>query len=664
MQQSRQLAAIMFTDIEGYTAIMQQNEQRALSLKDRHRLILENEHKNFDGKVVQYYGDGTLSIFSSAVQAVKCALAMQRSYCQWPSVPVRIALHVGDVIMNDGHVFGDGVNLASRIESLGVPGSVLISDKVNAEIRNHPEIRTISAGSYKFKNVEREVEVFTIDDEALVKPLPGSLKGKTDGNAGTQEKKIDGQSTTASKAPPPTFNKSIAVLPFVNMSNDPEQEYFSDGMAEEILNSLAHIKNLNVAGRTSSFQFKGKNIDLREVGQKLGVSTVLEGSVRKQQNRLRVTAQLINVEDGFHLWSERYDREMDDIFAIQDEIALSVTENLKITLLEKEREIITTTHTENKDAYDLYMKGRFYWNRRGKGLVMALDFFLEAAKLDPDFSLAHAGIADTYALFAFYSILPPHQVIPKAKQAAERAITLNPARIEPYSVLAYITSFYDWNWDDAEKQFNKAIAIDPGYAPAHYWYSNYLSFIKRDYDHAVSEALRSVELDPLVSHTQNTLATVYVCFGKYEEARKVGEKAVDLDANAFLSYYFLSTALCGLGEYQQAIETINFAINLSGRHQYTLSLLSWLYYKSDNMPGAEALLEELIRRSKTEFISALSLAVAAYSAKDYDKAFAYCEQAFEERASLLVAINAFPFFSFIKTDPRFKIFIERMNFPG
>jgi TolB-like protein/class 3 adenylate cyclase len=308
MPQTRQLAAILFTDIEGYTTAMQQNEEKALILKDRHREVVESEHKHFNGKVIQYYGDGTLSIFTSAVQAVKCAVAMQRLFCKSPVVPVRMGLHSGDIIINDDNVFGDGVNIASRIESLGLAGSVLISDKVNDEIRNHPELKTLSMGTYQLKNVEREIEVFALDDEALVKPLSYSLKGKT------QERKPTSATSPASK-------KSVAVLPFVNMSNDPEQEYFSDGIAEEILNSLAHLNDLKVAGRTSSFQFKGKSVDLRRLGHRLGVQTVLEGSVRKQHNRLRVTVQLINVEDGFHLWSEKYDREMDDNFDIKEEIA-------------------------------------------------------------------------------------------------------------------------------------------------------------------------------------------------------------------------------------------------------------------------------------------------------------------------------------------------------
>jgi len=650
MPQSRQLAAIMFTDIEGYTATMQQSEEKAMMFKDRHRQVLENEHKNFNGTVIQYYGDGSLSIFTSAVHAVQCALTMQQIFRQEPSVPVRMGLHVGDIIKNGDDIFGDGVNLASRIESLGVAGSVLITDKVNDELRNHPELKTLSMGVYHLKNIEREVEVFALDHEGLFKPKPHSLKGKT-------KEKHD------QSIPLAIPKKSVAVLPFVNMSNDPDQEYFSDGVAEEILNSLSQLNDLKVAGRTSSFQFKGKNVDLRRLGHRLGVTTVLEGSVRKQHNRLRVTVQLINVEDGFHLWSEKYDREMDDIFAVQDEIALAVTEKLKITLLDTEREIITKTKTENKEAYDYYLKGRFYWNRRGPGLKKGLEYFLKAVELDPEFSLAHAGIADTYALFAFHSILPPHEVIPRARQAAERAIHLAPSRIEPYSVLAYITAFYDWNWMAAKNQFEKTIALNPAYAVAHYWYSNYLNWVEKDYVHSSQEAHKAIDLEPLIAHSYTTLASVDVCFGNFEAARMLSETAIELDADSFLSYCSLCMALHGLGKYEEAIEAIKVAVKISARHQYPLFMLSWVYATINNIPEAQKILDELMARSGTEFISGLSLSVAAYSSKNYDKAFEYLEHAFAERASLLISINGYPFLSFIKTDSRFQPFLQRMNYP-
>ncbi|HET6723273.1 MAG TPA: adenylate/guanylate cyclase domain-containing protein, partial [Chitinophagaceae bacterium] len=314
MDQRRQLSAILFTDIEGYSAVLEQSEQKAMEIKDRHRHILQKDHEKFNGHVIQYYGDGTLSTFNSIVDAAKCALSMQVQYLQSPKINVRMGLHIGDIIYNDDSIFGEGVNLASRIESLGVAGCVLISDRANEELQNHPEIKTRSVGIYNFKNINRPVEVFALEHEGLLVPAANTLKGKT------KEEKVQKGHPIKKTFLPKVSSKSIAVLPFVNMSNDPEQEYFSDGMAEEIINSLSQIKDLKVAGRTSTFRFKGKNIDLRTLGDQLGVSTVLEGSVRRQGNKLRVTAQLVKVEDGFHLWSEKFDRDMGDIFAIQDEI--------------------------------------------------------------------------------------------------------------------------------------------------------------------------------------------------------------------------------------------------------------------------------------------------------------------------------------------------------
>ena len=255
MSQHRQLAAILFTDIEGYTAIMQKDEEQAITLKNRHRDVLQAKHREFNGRIIQFYGDGTLSIFQSVIEAVQCALSMQLSLRKNIYVPVRMGLHVGDIIIDNENVVGDGVNLASRIESLGVAGSVILSDKVNDEIQNHPELKTVSLGVYQLKNVQRHVEVFALKHEGLVVPAKDTLLGKVDVKNKNSLRKREGLQVNYNKPIKSAPDKSIAVLPFVNMSNDPEQEYFGDGVAEEILNSLSHIKELKVAGRSSSFQF-------------------------------------------------------------------------------------------------------------------------------------------------------------------------------------------------------------------------------------------------------------------------------------------------------------------------------------------------------------------------------------------------------------------------
>ncbi|MBA2561742.1 MAG: adenylate/guanylate cyclase domain-containing protein, partial [Chitinophagaceae bacterium] len=308
MPQLRQLAAIMFTDIVGYTALMGEDEQKAFELLKKNRLLQKPLIEQNNGRWIKELGDGVLASFTTVSDAVNTAIKIQEACNLSKDFLLRIGIHHGEVVFEDDDIFGDAVNIASRLQALAPVGSIWISESVNNNVSNKKEIKTKFVRTETLKNVKEPVRVYEIiiNDNDL--ESFNAITGKPENYV---------------------FDKSIAVLPFVNMSNDPEQEYFSDGMAEEIINSLVHIQDLKVAGRMSSFQFKGSKKDLREVGEKLGVGNVLEGSVRKQGNRLRITAQLINVQDGFHLWSEKYDRNMDDIFAIQDEISLAITEQLK-----------------------------------------------------------------------------------------------------------------------------------------------------------------------------------------------------------------------------------------------------------------------------------------------------------------------------------------------
>src|SRR5687767_2730126 len=326
MASTRQLAAIMFTDIVGYTALMYEDEEKAMRLLEKNRDIQKPLVEQHGGKWIKEVGDGVLASFLSVMDAVSCACSINQACEKVKGLRLRIGIHLGDVVFEDHDVFGDGVNIASRLQSLAPVGAIWISESVYKNITNKKGISSCFVREEALKNVKEPVRIYevSIEDHACMHVM---------------------DSVTTHELTADPLEKSITVLPFVNMSNDPEQDYFSDGIAEETLNSLAHLKDLKVAGRTSSFQFKGKNIDISEIGKKLNVSNVLEGSVRKQGNILRVTAQLIKVEDGFHLWSERYDRNMDDIFAIQDEIALAITEKLKVMLLQNDREKIVKTYT-------------------------------------------------------------------------------------------------------------------------------------------------------------------------------------------------------------------------------------------------------------------------------------------------------------------------------
>ncbi len=316
----RQLAAIMFADMAGYTALMQQNEQQAKERLRRLKEVLEATHFLFNGKILQFYGEGMLGMFNSAIDAVTCAIEIQQQLKQEPKVELRIGIHTGDISIEDGTIYGDGVNLASRIESLAVPGAIFISDKVNDEIKNQENIDTREMGYFELKNVIRPVRIFAIVNEGMVVPARADLSGKT-------------------KKP---LNR-LAVLPFVNMSADPENEYFSDGITEGLLNALTKVDGLQVTSRTSAFAFKGKNDDIREIATKLNVDRILEGSVRKAGNRVRITTQLINATDGYHIWSENYVRDITNIFEVQDEISSIIANKLRenLTMAQQEESLVT-----------------------------------------------------------------------------------------------------------------------------------------------------------------------------------------------------------------------------------------------------------------------------------------------------------------------------------
>jgi TolB-like protein/class 3 adenylate cyclase/Tfp pilus assembly protein PilF len=661
--QNRQLAAIMFTDIEGYSAIMQRNEEKAIFLKNRHREILNNQHEQFNGRIIQYYGDGTLSIFHSAVEAVKCAFEMQKAFRSDPVVPVRIGLHVGDIVFDDNQIFGDGVNLASRIESLSVPGAVLLSDRINDQVNNHPDVKTISLGIYQLKNIERSVEVFALDRDGLVIPSYNSLEGKTRTTKKLRTNKRD--HADFNKSLTSNSSNSIAVMPFLNMSNDPDQDYFGEGVAEEILNSLSSLKQLKVAGRASSFQFNGKNAALREIGEKLGVRTVLEGSIRKQSNRVRVTVQLINIEDGFQMWSERYDRNMDDIFAIQDEIALSITEKLKVTLLENDRQKITKTITHNTEAYELYLKGRFYINRRGAAILTGIKYFQLAIELDSGFALAFAGFADANLMAAFYGLWPPKESGIAAKKAAEMAIRLNPALCEPYCSLGYYYNCCEWDWIKAEKYYLKSIKLNPSYAQAHYWYGlNFLSWAMGNFSKAEKHGNIALRIDPLSAVVYGVYGPILHVQGKFEETIAICRKGIELDPYAFTCRLYEGWANLFLNRYESAIEIFEKIMKISNNHPFAQGAITICYILSGDLERAHSLFDDLKQRSQNEFIAPAVIGLGAAYMGDLDEAFEYLEKAYDDRDPMMMTLKYEHWIpAQLKEDIRFQLLLDKIGFP-
>ena len=644
MADRRQLTVVMFADVVGYTALMQHNEKEAISLLDRFKEELELTIKECQGEIVQFYGDGCLAVFTSASDAVSSATILQEEFRENPHIPVRIGIHLGDVLFKEKNIFGDCVNITARIESMGVPGAVLLSDAVKKQINNKPEFLLTSMGYFEFKNVDEAMEIFALSNDGLRVPDPEQLTGKF------KEQKIP---------------KSIAVLPYDNMSNDPDQEYFSDGMAEEILSSLTHLKDLKVAGRISSSQFKGKNASLQEIGGKLGVKTVLQGSVRKQGNRVRITTQLINVEDGYHIWSEKYDRTMDDIFAIQDEIALSVTEALKMTLLKKDRELITKSHTQNPEAYELYLKGRFHIIRRGASIVTGIQHIKKAIETDPGFALAYAVHADANLLLATYGLAAPRQVMPGAKQLAEKAIQLDPMLCEPYCALGYYYACYEWNWTEAKKNFLKSIELNPRYAEVNLRYGcNYLTWVEGKFDEGEKYGEMAIKVEPLHSVCYGTHSLILHTAGKFKEALEICKMGIDLDSNSFLCRLNEGNIYRSLHQYDESISSYETALNISNRHHFAVNGLIWSYCEKENFNEARTLMNELKERSKKEYIAKTFNAISAACLNDLDEAFEFLDTACEERDPVLLAIKYEKWVpAILKKDPRYQKLLDRIGFP-
>jgi serine/threonine protein kinase/tetratricopeptide (TPR) repeat protein len=464
------------------------------------------------------------------------------------------------------------------------------------------------------------------------------------------------------KTPGAGWKKSIAVLPFSNLSPEKEQEYFCDGLSEEIINALSHVRELRVVARTSAFAFKGKEVDVREVGEKLNVDAVLEGSVRKAGDRLRITAQLINVADGYHLWSERFDRGMKDIFDIQDEVTLEIIGKLKIELLGKEKEQIVRHSTDNMDAYKFYLEGLYYWNKRtGKDLRKAAELFSQAIDKDPNYAMAYVGLADSYNLLPIYGDARPLDAFPRAKAAATKALEINETLAEAHNSLAYVYERYDWNWKNAEAEFKRALELNPNYATGHFWYGELFMYLGRS-EESIREMKRALELDPVSLIINTILSQAYLWAQQPDQALAQLHETLELDPNFPLTHHFLGNAYLAKHQFSEAIMELKKARELSGDAVMEVGTLGVAYGRAGKIEEARGILEELKARSQKQYISSYWIGCVFGAIGDVDKLFELWSKAYEERTEWLIFIKSDPSLVPYRSDPRHKALLRKMGF--
>jgi adenylate cyclase len=541
--QSRRLAAILAADIAGYSALMGADEARTVSDLKGHQAVVLPMVGDFGGRIIDTAGDGILAEFSSVVNAVECAVAIQRAMAErnTPVEPVRrmqfrIGINLGDVIYDSERIFGDGINIAARLEGIAEPGGICVSAKVRDEIDGKMNFAYRDLGDRHLKNIARPVRAYGIHlDAAPAQPAPA--------------------------APPrPDDRPSIAVLPFTNMSGDPEQEYFSDGISDDIITDLSKIGGLTVIARNSSFTYKGRAVDVRTVGRELAVRSVLEGSIRRAGQRVRITAQLIDTASGGHVWAERYDRDLTDIFAVQDDVTHRIVEALKVTLSPAENARLADSGTSNIEAYDYYLRGRELLGapvgigktKNREALEQSTKFFMRALELDPSYSLAYAGLSMAYNLdYQNRWSDDPDSSLPLSKRYAELAVEKNPK--EPFARLCMSwAAIFEKDLDRAKSEAETALSCNPNYASAYAVLGTIHTYLGRPLE-AIAMIERATRLDPAASkHYLHFLGTAYLLAGKYETAAVVLRRRVFLVPGTDFSRALLASALGHLGDVDDA----------------------------------------------------------------------------------------------------------------
>jgi len=683
----RRLSAVMFTDMVGYSALTQKNESLAVELLEEHRIILRSLFGKYHGREIETIGDAFFVEFTSALEAVHCAIAIQEKLYtrrnEFPKerwISVRIGIHAGDVIHKEKQVLGDCVNIAARMEPLAEPGGICLSEDVARQIFNKIDLPLKNLGKSDLKNIHLPIKIYKVvlpwDKSSffIQASKPILIQNKTKlvivtivilicitGYILIQSMNhFEGDFTPRSEK---LRDYTLAVLPFTNISNDLEQEYFCDGMTEQMISNLARLPKLKVTSRTSVMTYKNTQKKIPQIGKELNVSYILEGSVRKFEDSIRVTAQLIVTEDDIHLWSGDFDREYEKLFDVQDDVSEAIATKIFSNLTSEEKNIIKTDRPRNTKTYELYFKGLSLWNTRlPQNLLIGLDYFQKAIELDPEFALTYAGIADSYHLLTSYGLIEPRIGFPRAKEAASKALELDENLAEATNSLAAINLLYDWDWKEAEKGFIKALKINPSYVQTYTWYALYLSSHKR-FDEAKSKLYQAIELDPLSAMVQTDIAQVFYHEGNYEQAIKEYQKSLQLDSSYVYTYAYLGQSYAMHNMLDEAEKAFKYAVELTQKQDpATLAGLAYVYARQNKSELALTIVKRLENIGNGFYVHPMYLAIVYEALGDRENAIQKLQKGYEERSEWMIFLQVEHMLDPMRGDPRFENIVKKMNF--
>jgi len=637
----RRLAAIMFTDVVAYTSMAQSNEALAMELLAQHNQLLRSIFPRFRGREVKTMGDSFLVEFQSALEAVTCAVEIQRELHRRNSalpverrVDVRIGIHVGDVIRRGGDIFGDAVNISSRIQPLAESSGICISEQVFDQVANKVEVLIVKLERQQLKNLRTPVDVYKIS-------LP--WEGKK-------------------AASPPTFERTkVAILPLRSISPDPGEEYFADGLTEELISAVSKIGGLKTISRSSAMRFKATDRSMAEIAAELRVGAVVEGSVRKAGNTVRVNVHLIDVRSDEHLWSQSYERRLEDIFAIQSDVANRVAEALQVHILTQEKERIEKKATGNMDSYTLYLKGLYHRGERvHEGYAKAIRYFEEALKKDPSFALAYAGLAECYSLMGDEGYLPPKESFPKAEEFARKALELDEALAEAHSTLGAVMQSYYYDQAKAESEFKRALELNPNYGRVCNSYGAYLACVGR-LDEAVAEIGRAQELNPLALEVNSCAAVIFNCVNQFDKSVEACETMLRIDANFLPAYQDLAEAYLEKSRFEDAIGVLEKGLAISKGAAPVRARLGFAYARAGRTGEAKALLRELEHDSTQTYVSPVAFAIVLCGLGEKEESIKWLEKACEERAGGVMSVKVRPMWATLRSETGFDRLLDKMG---
>lgn len=575
--------------------------------------------------------------FNTVTDAVTAALKIQEAAHRLNEFELRIGIHLGEVVFENGDVFGDGVNIASRIQSLANPGTIFISESVQQNVSNKKGFETRYIKQEFLKNVKEPVKIYEVMAAGQI--YPAITKDLT-------QKPQD---------------KCIVVLPFLNLSNDLSQEYFSDGLTEELIAHLSRLKDMRVISRTTSMKYKGTRKDIKTIGMETGASYIVEGSVRIQGNNLRITAQFVDATRDIHLWAESYNGTLDDIFDIQEKVSAKIVSELRLQLTKDEKDYLQKRYTENTEAYQLYLQGRYFWNKRSEeGLNTAIRYFEKAIEADPDYALAWAGLADTYNLLGEFTNRSRRVLYPKAKWAVNKALEVDNELAEAHISLGLLIMLNEWDWINSGKEYQAGIKLNPNYATGHHWYAEWLLFMGRTTE-AIEEISQAVKLDPVSpAILKDQGMTFYYC-RQYDQAIDSANKTIELNPKFATAYRLLSLAYQGKGMHVLAIEENQRWGQYTGNKVKTDISLAQIYAAAGQKEEALKIIEEVGSEMALTGNDYRGMALVYAALQKPDEAFEWLEKSYEEHEESLCNLKVDPKLDPLRSDPRFKSMLYKVG---